>query len=52
MRDMDRERQDYDEHLPPPRWFRLLRPSDYIVIVVVPIALLLSGVAVMWALGR
>ena len=51
-REMDSERQDYDEHLPPPWWFRLLRPSDYLVIVVVPILLLLSGVAAMWALGR
>jgi hypothetical protein len=50
--DVDQERQDYVEHLPPPWWFRGLPPFDYLFILVVPIVLLFSGLAVMWALGR
>jgi hypothetical protein len=46
------EREDYDDRLPPPWWFSILRPSDYLLILVVALALPLLGVAVMWAIGR
>ena len=45
------EREDYDDHLPPPG-FRILRPSDYLLIVAVALALPIIGVVVKWAIGR
>jgi hypothetical protein len=46
---MGPEREDYDDHEPHPWWLRVLRPSDYLLILVAALALPLIAVAVWWA---